>query len=152
MRQLCLFPARSRIPKAGAVPPLTWDALAVRVRVPAGGAGGAGRAVVHPAQQGAQVAHRDLLDEGGAVLAEVPPLEDLQGTHAVRAAGPARCSARCSAPTPARSSARSRPSAAARQARRQLRPPAASSPRSRGRHLSASCLLEHTDMLNVTQV
>lgn len=70
-----------RVPPAeGRGPPLTWDALAAGVRVPVGGAGGAGRAVVHPAQQGAQVAHRDLLDEGRPVLAEVPPLEDLQHT------------------------------------------------------------------------
>lgn len=27
------------------------------------------------------MAHRDLLDEGRPVLAEVPPLEDLQHTH-----------------------------------------------------------------------
>lgn len=86
---------------------LTRDALAVRVRVPAGGAGGAGRAVVHPAQQGAQVAHRDLLDEGGAVLAEVPPLEDLRGTNTqtntpVRPAGLRPGSSPLLAPAPTR--------------------------------------------------
>lgn len=60
---------------------LTWHALPAGVRLAVGGVGRAGRAVVHPAQQRAQVAHRDLLDEGRPVLAEVPPLEDLQHTH-----------------------------------------------------------------------
>lgn len=64
------------------------------------------------------MAHRDLLDEGGAVLAEVPPLEDLQGTHTtrVRARPPP-------APPP--------PSPPRRRQLRQLRPPAASSPPAR---------------------
>lgn len=37
-----------------------------------------GRAAVHSTQQGAQVAHRHLLDEGGPILSEIPPLKDLK--------------------------------------------------------------------------
>lgn len=42
--------------------------------------GGRGRLSVGlaPSQPGRDVVEGDLLDEGGAILAEVPPLEDLQ--------------------------------------------------------------------------
>lgn len=80
---------------------LTWHALPAGVRLAVGGVGRAGRAVVHPAQQRAQVAHRDLLDEGRPVLAEVPPLEDLQHTHTRTSARRSWPPAKPSPPRPA---------------------------------------------------
>ena len=60
---------------------LTGDTLPVGVGLSITGVGVGGGAVVHTAQQGAQVAHGHLLYEGGAILPEVPPLEDLGGEN-----------------------------------------------------------------------
>ena len=56
---------------------LTWHTLSVGVCISVTGVGVGGGAIVHTAQQRAQVAHWHLLDEGSAILPEVPPLKYL---------------------------------------------------------------------------
>lgn len=55
----------------------TWYTLSVGVCISVTGVGVVGGAGVHSPQERAQVAHRYLLDEGSAVLPEIPPLKYL---------------------------------------------------------------------------
>lgn len=64
---------------------LTGHTLSIGIGLPVTGVGVAGGAAVHSAQQGAQVAHRHLLDEGGPILPEIPPLEYLRQGYRERA-------------------------------------------------------------------
>lgn len=57
---------------------LTGYTLSIGIGLPITGVGVAGGAAVHTAQQGAQVAHRHLLYEGGPIFPEIPPLKYLR--------------------------------------------------------------------------
>ena len=57
---------------------LTGHTLSIRIGLSITGVGVAGGAAVHSTQQGAQVAHRHLLDEGGPIFPEIPPLKYLR--------------------------------------------------------------------------
>lgn len=60
------------------LPALTRNTLSTGIGLPVTGVGVAGRAAVHSAQQGAQVAHRHLLYEGSPIFPKIPPLKDLR--------------------------------------------------------------------------
>lgn len=78
----------NRGPRTGFCPGAPWDmplvstltrhTLSIGVSVSITGVGVAGGAAVHSTQQGAQVAHRHLLYEGGPIFPEIPPLKDLR--------------------------------------------------------------------------
>lgn len=60
---------------------LTGHTLPVGVGLAVACVGVGGGAAVHSPQQGAQVAHRNLLYERGPILPEIPPLKDLSRTQ-----------------------------------------------------------------------